>query len=305
MLDNRQGPVLIDVLKQRNYQWRFFSSQKFSYPEFEKTVLADVPEKDIQSFIDGKGWQRDRKNVADVIEFIENRDIERPFMTYMFFESPHARYYFPPESVIREPYLEEFNYATMDTESDMAAIFNRYVNSVHHLDSQVKRLLDYLTENELLENTIVLLTGDHGEEFMENGHWGHGSTFSEQQVLVPMVLWVPGQSAQMHNYMTSHLDIPATLLPLLGVSNDAFDYSLGYDMSGETRRRYAVAGHWHTLGFINENYKASFAMAGSGYHDNQVTTADDKPVEDTDIFYKSHQSDLLQIMKEISRFSSP
>ena len=42
-------------------------------------------------------------------------------MTFMFFESPHARYYFPPETVIRPDYLKEFNYATADIQEGYRA----------------------------------------------------------------------------------------------------------------------------------------------------------------------------------------
>jgi hypothetical protein len=49
-------------------------------------------------------------------------------MTFMFFESPHARYYFPEESILRKNYLQEFNYATMDLEKDIQLIKNRYID---------------------------------------------------------------------------------------------------------------------------------------------------------------------------------
>ena len=82
----------------------------------------------------------------------------------MFFESPHARYYFPPESVIRTPYPEDINYFSLSREqlaSQIGLIKNRYINSVHHLDSQFGRIFDYLKKNELLDSTIVLMLGDH------------------------------------------------------------------------------------------------------------------------------------------------
>jgi uncharacterized protein len=303
-LDSRRGPVLFDVLRGQNYQWRFFTSQKFSYPEFDKTVFANIPASDMQSFLGGAGWERDRKNVTDLLSFLEQRDQKRPFMAYMFFESPHARYYFPPESVIRKPYLEDFNYATMDLKKDMPLIKNRYINSVHHLDSQLARIFDYLKQQGLMENTIVLVTGDHGEEFNEFGHWGHGSSFSDPQTHTPMVLWIPGTGASVEDHMTSHLDVIPTLLPRLGVSNPTSDYALGFDMLGPKQRRYTVTGHWHTLGFIGNDYKAIISMDNAHIGENRVTTADDQPVADPKKFYLAHQSDLVQIMRDIARFTN-
>jgi len=302
-LESMRGPVLFDVLGAQSYQWRFFSSQKLSYPEFDRTVFAAIPQADMQSYLDGPGWQRDRKNVTDLLAFLSHRDPARPFISYMFFESPHARYYFPEESVIRRPYLEDFNYATMDLQKDMPLIKNRYINSVHHLDSQFARIIDYLEQEKLLDNTVVIITGDHGEEFNEHGHWGHGSTFNDVQTRVPMVLWIPGTGSSVVEHMTSHLDIIPTLLPHLGVENPASDYALGYDMLGTAQRTYTITGHWHTLGFIADDYKAVIAMSNAHLGSNVVTCADDNPCSDPAAFYTAHQADLVQVMQDIARFS--
>ena len=303
VLESSRGPVLFDVLRQLDYQWRFFSSQRLSYPEFDRTLFASIPREDLQSYIEGHGWKRDRKNMTDMLEFLEQRDPERPFVSYMFFESPHARYYFPEESVIRRPYLENFNYATMDLAQDMPQIKNRYINSVHHLDSQFARLFAFLEKEHLLENTIVLVTGDHGEEFDEYGHWGHGSSFNDSQTRVPMVLWIPGTGRGTVDHMTSHLDVVPTLLPRLGVQNPVSDYALGYDMLGPPQRQYTVAGHWRTLCFISKQYKATFAMGNAQVGNNNVTCADNQLCEDPGAFYDEHQSDLVEVMQDIARFS--
>ncbi len=302
-LESMRGPVIFDVLREQNYQWRFFSSQKTTYPEFDRTVFASIPREDIQSYIEGQGWQRDRKNVTDMLEFLDKRDTERPFMSYMFFESPHARYYFPEESVIRKPYLEDFNYATMNLDKDMPLIKNRYINSVHHLDSQFARVLAYLEEKQLLNNTIVIITGDHGEEFNEHGHWGHGSSFNDAQTLVPMILWIPGSGSSVVEHMTSHLDVIPTLLPRLGVQNPASDYALGYDLLGTIQRKYTVTAHWRTMGFTSDKYKAVIAMSNAQIGKNSVTCADDLPCAESAEFYNVHQRDLVEVMQNIARFS--
>ena len=55
------------------------------------------------------------------------------------------------------------------------------LQAVHHLDGQFARVIDHLRQRNLLDSTIVILVGDHGEEFMEHGFWGHNSTFSDPQ----------------------------------------------------------------------------------------------------------------------------
>jgi hypothetical protein len=305
-LEERRGPVLIDFLIENNYQMNMFSSAKFSYPEFDKTIFAALSKNQLHDSSDIEdglmGWKMDRLNVDKMIDFIENRDKSRPFMTFMFFESPHALYYFPPENEICTPYLEEFNYATVDLKKDMYLIKNRYINSCNHLDSQYGRILKYLEENELLDSTIVILTGDHGEEFMEKGRWGHNSTFSEEQTRTPMVLWAPGQKPRHIDSITSHLDIPATLLNQLSVTNPPEDYSQGIDLLGDKERMFAVISGWDTIAYVDNEDKAVFST--NVFNDKIVTTKADIEIADEDIFYQTHQPYLIQIMKDMSRFSN-
>jgi len=302
-LDERRSPVIMDVLQAQNYQLSLYTSAKFSYPEFDQTLFARVPSSSLHDLDAGEGWQRDRENVTDMLAFMKGRDPSRPFMTFLFFESPHARYYFPPESIIREPYLADFNYATMDLKRDIELIHNRYINSCHHLDSQFARVLAFLEDEGLLDHTIVIMTGDHGEEFLEKGHWGHNSEFTEEQLRVPLVLWIPGTGSSQVDRITSHLDIPATVLPFLGVKNPAADYSLGYDLLSGPPRHYTVVSDWSRIGYIDGEFKAVFPLKNSVLIQNQFTTKDDQPVNDPAKFYAHHQSTLFDVMKEVSRFT--
>src|SRR5439155_1407290 len=74
-------------------------------------------------------------------------------------------------------------------------VYNRYRNAVHYADSLVGTMLDALVRRGLLDDTIVLVTGDHGEEFNEHGYWGHNGAFTPDQVHVPLVLHLPRSRA--------------------------------------------------------------------------------------------------------------
>lgn len=248
------------------------------------------------------GWQSDQKNVADMLKFLKKRDKSRPFMTFMFFESPHARYYFPEESIIRKDYLQDFNYATMSLESDIGLIFNRYVNACHHQDSQIKRILAFLEQEHLLDNTVVIITGDHGEEFMEKGHWGHNSNFVEEQTRVPLVLYVPGREPEVVEHMTSHLDIPPTIMNLLGVENPPSDYCLGFDLLGDKHREYTVLTDWSRICYVDQSYKAVYPYKGPLLQ-NIITTRNDQPVSDEAAFISANQARLMKVMAELGKFN--
>ncbi len=67
---------------------------------------------------------------------------------------------------------------------------------------------------------------------------------------------VPGRQGAVVDHMTSHLDLPATLLPLLGVRNPPEDYSLGFDLLGEAHREYTIIAGWQTLAYVAATRKA-------------------------------------------------
>jgi hypothetical protein len=309
-LSERRSPVLLDVMQQQDYQLILHTSARFSYPEFDRTIFANVPDAQLHSSGRsghnteqiGPGWQHDRIHVSEIIDAIDRRDERRPFFAFMFFESSHSHYYFPPESVIRRPYLEHFDYASMKLEKDLPLIHNRYLNSCHHLDSQLGRLLGHLEASGLLDETIVVITGDHGEEFLEKGRWGHNSEFHEEQIRVPLVLWVPGASPAHVERMTSHLDLPATILPLLGVRNPAQDYSEGNDLRGSVRREYAVVADWSRMGLLDAAYKLSIPLQGGALLQTDLRTRDDAPIEEWGPVLDSLHGLLRRGLTDLSRF---
>jgi membrane-anchored protein YejM (alkaline phosphatase superfamily) len=214
-------------------------------------------------------------------------------------ESPHARYTFPEECAVAKPYLEDFNYATMSLEDDIELIHNRYLNSCNHLDGQVGRILDYLESEGLMENTIVVLTGDHGEEFLEKGNWGHGSTFSEEQIRVPLILHVPSRDPAQVERLTSHMDLPATILPLLGVTNEPSLISQGLDLFGTATRDHVVLADWSRICLLTDTLKTSLPLKAKGFFRNKVTTRDDQPLE---VDQEIPVGVLQQVLEGLARF---
>lgn len=302
VLDARVGSPLIDVLQQQNYQIKLLTSARFSYPEFDKPLFVNVPREQMVEDDQGHTWERDRRNVDRLLKFVDQRDPAKPFMTFLFFESPHANYSFPPESVIEPDYLPDFSYASMDLQRDIGGIYKRYLNSVNHLDSQLARVTLHLEKKGLLDNTLVVITGDHGEEFMEQGRWGHNSTFVDEQVRVPLVLWVPGRAAQKETLRTSHSDLLPTLMPLLGVKNPHQDYSIGRSLFDAKPGRLLLAGDWDRLAFLGDQYKVVLPFTSGSFTALQASKADDSLLPDSSQVLQ-HKLPLIQSeIRSLRRF---
>lgn len=99
---------------------------------------------------------------------------------------------------------------------------SRYVNNLNLLDQQIKRIYQALEKNDLLNNTILVIVGDHGENFGEHvapGSWIHGSALYQEQIKVPLLFFQPRIfKPRTINQITSSADIVPTLLDAMNVS---------------------------------------------------------------------------------------
>ena len=305
-MNQRRGPVFIDWLLDDDYQFLCQTSADFTYPEFDKTIFSALPQ-NVLVEVDPtkKPWQRDEKLIDDLISFVKNRDKSRPFFTFGFFESTHAPYSFPESAVIREDYMQKINYTTVSAK-DAKQLYNRDCNAAHYLDTLFAKVVAMLEEDaELRDNTIVVFTGDHGEEFFEKGRLGHNSTFSEEQIRVPLIIKLPGATPSVFTNMTHHTDIVPTLAPSFGIENPPEDYCVGQNLLANYNRQFYMVCGWKVAVLINQDYKYSLPLSmKSAFKSNGLTHRDDSPCteEEDDTFISRFASQLTGIQEELHRF---
>ena len=115
---------------------------------------------------------------------------------------------------------------------------------------------------------------------------------------------MPGQAPRVLTGISSHLDIPATLLPLLGVMNPPQDYSLGGNLlDPKFHRPYAVAADWNRIAYLGERYKITIPFNATGSLRNEVTDGDDNPVADISAAKQAISQERAEIMTNLARFS--
>jgi arylsulfatase A-like enzyme len=92
-----------------------------------------------------------------------------------------------------------------------------YDGEIRYTDTTIGMLLSAFKAAGRLENTIVVVTADHGEEFLEHGHKGHNQSLYQEVLRVPMVFSWPGKIAREQvTTPVSIVDIAPTLLSLVG-----------------------------------------------------------------------------------------
>ena len=235
-------PVLMDELDKEGYAFAIYASGRLDSPEFNQNVFSHIPDLRVNS--DGiEKYQRDEDAQQDFLEFLDGRDPKKPFFGFLFYDCAHGQNFPPGYQTPFIPYSEQMNYLLLTKNTDPAPYMNRYKNSVHYIDSLIGQLFTELKERGLDKNTIIIVTGDHGQEINDTRHnfWGHNSNFAKYQTHVPLLVWWPGMQGGEKTYRTSHYDVvPALLTHALNCSNPTRDYSSGYDLFSSIVRPWTL-----------------------------------------------------------------
>ena len=94
---------------------------------------------------------------------------------------------------------------------------DRYDDSIRAVDSGLAQLFAYLKSRPDYDDTIIVVTSDHGEEFHEHGRIGHQKTVHREVLYIPLIIHVPGVSRQRIPAHVSLIDLYPTVLELAGV----------------------------------------------------------------------------------------
>ena len=86
------------------------------------------------------------------------------------------------------------------------------------MDTELGKFFDWMKAEGLYDNTVIVLTSDHGEEFLEHGGWWHGTTLYDEQLHVPLIVKLPEQqwAGVRVPWQVRQMDTAATLAVLAG-----------------------------------------------------------------------------------------
>jgi len=262
-LHNATSPVLIEQLKLRQYQFGFFANARLSSPEFDKALFSAVREH-IPAHTAGKNViSREYEITRQARSFIETNS-DNPFFGLVFFDAPHA-YVYPPEDDIFQPALKSLNYLQINNATDPRPFLNRYKNALRFNDRLTGDIVATLKQHGLMDNTIIIMTGDHGQEANETrtNSWGHNSNFSKYQIQVPLVVVWPGREAKVYSHLTSHVDVVPTLMQeIFGCSNEVTDYSNGRSLFDTDERDFVLVKNWNNQAIVSKHQIQVFPKIG-------------------------------------------
>jgi len=257
-------PVLAEMLRERGYAtWgrvnAYMLDETFGFgrgfDSFESVPTSQVPE------------GTTRKLVNRVAKWLA-RSPREPFFAFLHFYDVHADYVAEDEylGLFRDGAFEEVTGKTGQLkrhrrgllnwgEREAAQLAALYDAGLRQFDDDLGRLLALLDEHGVRDDTLVVLTSDHGEEFLEHGDVLHGRTVHQELLHVPLIMAGPGLPAGLRVAEDASLvDVVPTVLSLLGVTLDreldGLDLSRAWRRPGEPpadRPTFAEADKWYDM----------------------------------------------------------
>lgn len=184
----------------------------------------------------------------DVISWLKNRRKE-PFFLWVHYMDPHdPQVYAPLPNKIQAPLnkgeLKKRLHRTNGSEricvNCLADFINRYDSRIRYVDYAIENLFAYLGKNNILDNSLLIITADHGEEFLDHGNFGHLPKLYDELIHVPLIIKGPNiPKSKKIDKLVQHLDIAPTILDMLDFSvPKSF---LGENLFEETERQGIIS----------------------------------------------------------------
>lgn len=259
-------PVFFSELQKQNYEIEILSSSTLENPPFNKNVFSKIPDLRLNSKSERPAY-RDKEINDEWLKKVDNNNVKKPFFGFLFYDSAHGFDYPDDFSIKFKPSLKSVDYLALDEDYDPTMLINKYKNSLFYIDSLIGKVIQQLEDKNLLENTVLVITGDHGQEFNDNkkGYWQHGGNFSKYQVRTPLMIFDFEKKPAMYNHNTVHYDIiPTIMKENLRVKNNFSDYSVGkslYDTSDE--RKWFICGYNEKYSVIEKNRITNIYKSGA------------------------------------------
>jgi membrane-anchored protein YejM (alkaline phosphatase superfamily) len=187
--------------------WHEYNMEGFVGPQhFDEFEIEepDLPDSDIRAvertvrFIDHGGW---------ITSGVDGKDSARAAITYMYATHSAHRYSDAKDRVFQP--VASANSMIGRSPEKRDQFYNGYKNSLRTMDGMIAPLLR--------DDCVVLVMGDHGEPFLDDGTIVHGTRLSRFQNMTPAVIYYPGVEPRKIDLPTCHSDLLPTLLSILSI----------------------------------------------------------------------------------------
>jgi arylsulfatase A-like enzyme len=239
----RFSPLMNRLLRSAGYEMGFFAGHD-QWREFYMDGYISREHFDHFEVAPADGLDSDRRATLLASMFLDRKDnpapppstsgvaadVDPPRFALLYLYATHATYNSYSEDQVFQPAADD-RFLYPYPRSSREAVWNRYANSARTVD----RFLGAV----MREDRLIVVTGDHGESFLDDGTIGHGIRISEFQNMTPAVVYIPSSEPRMIESPTTHADLLPTLLSAAGLSLDDPSAIDGWDLRHQTDQALA------------------------------------------------------------------
>lgn len=277
---NHTPPFLFNMLKDNGYQLNAFYSGNIKLPPFSQNVFAGFTKNQLNTVDDAHLEHSDEINLRKIQQFLQ-KPHQNSFFSFVLLDSVHnycLKQSFPPVYADAAKHCEHW---MLNDAYDPMPMKKRYLNAVHYIDEKLQEIITTLKQHGLYDNTLIIITSDHGESFNDyhTNLWGHATGYTKEQIKVPLIIHWPGKTPQIISHQTTHYDISVTLLKkLLNYDYPTNDYFLGQSLFKAHSNPFLIVGSYIFMGvvFPNKYYVLSTDGAIQSYNQFAQPLINDK-----------------------------
>ena len=147
----------------------------------------------------------------DALQWLDNRG-KGPFFMYLHYMDVHA-----PYDTFWYPLFDSRAYAGQDLKGRLT---NTYDGRIAYVDRQIERIWEGLVERGRSQDTLLIITSDHGEELYDHGGTGHCTTLYDELIRVPLIMagaTAAGTAERRVQAQVELIDLPVTILDFLEI----------------------------------------------------------------------------------------
>lgn len=228
--------LIYDLLKPLGYRTAIVSSQNENWGQminylttpgldallhsenFEGTTYMPQADVGFVSMSKKSGKVDDRFTVDRALDWLDQGEGD-PFFIYLNLQNSHFPFEigpgfhrrFGPDHLDFEPLFGRLS------PEQVEPMRGRYRDSLAYVDEQIGRLVAGLEERGEWENTLLIISGDTGQAFMEHGFSGHANKLYDEVLRTPLIVRIPDHDPAVRTDLAHHLDVPPTVLDALGL----------------------------------------------------------------------------------------
>jgi arylsulfatase A-like enzyme len=184
-------------------------------------------------------FYRSGETVTGYVTNFMQREKDKKFFLFVHYMDPHDPYF-------EHPYDGKgYSRAAMPNPDPkfVEPFKHNYTQEIEYMDGWIGKVVEDLKSNGLYDNSLIVLTADHGEEFYEHGGWWHGTTLHEEQVRIPLIIKFPGgvEAGTVRNDLARSIDITPTILELSGIDRPELMHGSGlFEATSDSPRATSV-----------------------------------------------------------------